>query len=467
MEPDNSKENNKKKAAAGKKNPGKQKSARTSSAKQKASKKAQPAKPAKKRIIKKPDFKTETEVSAELAIPKAEAQRQAGCLRASEPAAYIDDKFADEKYISHRKIGDYRYSIYVKPCQPEIRDALMFLNMSTDTTLNRSIVEKDDTEDEIRLKNASNELLGYIFKNCGLLRPFFYKTKYSFIVTSVLLCPIMWWEDITLDDVFAVINRYSDKDLFCVLLSYLHKRILMPTDVLRNSLKDRNHFYTYMEGAAYTSSIKGELIALYEACSFGNPQNPTLKEMLFDFLKNYYNEFKRCFESVRDIIERERDEIEQNIFMLGEVPKVTNTFLFRKTLMFGDKEKPVCLEKLAFNNSNLEYFGKTSSMVIIMGHGDYEDLGNPEDYERLGDKLKNFTDDATKQVLKLLSKKPSNIETIMEVTGMNKDGAYRLTALLIEQKILIKDDETNEYVLNREHLMNIIRLLEKYGGIEA
>lgn len=50
---------------------------------------------------------------------------------------------------------------------------------------------------------------------------------------------------------------------------------------------------------------------------------------------------------------------------------------------------------------------------------------------------------------------------------MNKDGAYRLTALLIEQKILIKDDETNEYVLNREHLMNIIRLLEKYGGIEA
>ena len=189
--------------------------------------------------------------------------------------------------------------------------------------------------------------------------------------------------------------------------------------------------------------------------------------MLFDFLKNYYEEFKRCFESVRDIIERERDEIEQNILVLGEIPKVTNTFLFRKMLMLGDKEKPVCLEKLAFNNSNFEYLGNHSSLVIIMGHGDYADLGNPEDYERLGDKLKNFTDDATKQVLKLLSKKPSNIETIMEVTGMNKDGAYRLTALLIEQKILIKDDVTNKYVLNREQMMKLIRLLEKYGGIEA
>ena len=49
---------------------------------------------------------------------------------------------------------------------------------------------------------------------------------------------------------------------------------------------------------------------------------------------------------------------------------------------------------------------------------------------------------------------------------MNKDSAYRLTNILIEQQILIKNDETNEFVLNKEHLRKIIKLLEKYGGIE-
>ena len=80
--------------------------------------------------------------------------------------------------------------------------------------------------------------------------------------------------------------------------------------------------------------------------------------------------------------------------------------------------------------------------------------------------MKNFTDDATSKILRLLSRRSANIEKIMEVTQMNKDSAYRLTNILIEQQILIKNDETNEFVLNKEHLRKIIKLLEKYGGIE-
>ena len=94
MEADNSKENNKKKAAAGKKNPGKQKSARTSSAKQKASKKAQPTKPAKKRIIKK-----QTSRQRQKSAPSLRFQRQKPRDR---QAAYVQANLPRISMISSR-----------------------------------------------------------------------------------------------------------------------------------------------------------------------------------------------------------------------------------------------------------------------------------------------------------------------------------------------------------------------------
>ena len=53
----------------------------------------------------------------------------------------------------------------------------------------------------------------------------------------------------------------------------------------------------------------------------------------------------------------------------------------------------------------------------------------------------------------------------MAATGLNRDAAYRMTSLLTEQKVIQKIDGTNEYVLNKKHLMKLIRILEKYGGI--
>ena len=87
------------------------------------------------------------------------------------------------------------------------------------------------------------------------------------------------------------------------------------------------------------------------------------------------------------------------------------------------------------------------------------------DYERIGDKLKNFSDIATKKILDALAKGPGSLETIMAATGLNRDAAYRMTSLLTEQKVIQKIDGTNEYVLNKKHLMKLIRILEKYGGI--
>ena len=48
----------------------------------------------------------------------------------SEAASCINPKFEDEKYISSRKVDDFYYSIYVKPAKPEVRDAMMFLNIA-------------------------------------------------------------------------------------------------------------------------------------------------------------------------------------------------------------------------------------------------------------------------------------------------------------------------------------------------
>lgn len=464
MKNDSADEPNKGKKTDAKKN-GKKKRSGTSTAKKKSSTAKKTARRTKKCTFKKlPDFSAE--LCRELTIQKTETLKDAICTQCSEPAPYIDNKFSDEKYIAHRKVGNYYYSIYIKPCQPEIRDALIFLNVSTNRGRERTIIPEVSAADENRLKTASDELLGYIYKNCGLLRLFFTRIRSNYPITSIIIRPIMFWEDMTLENVIEVIDWNSNKDLFCILLSQLHEYISLPMDILQHAMKDREHFYTYMDGASYSPAIKADLIALYESCDFNDPDKPSLKEMLFEFLKDYYREYEICFNSIRDIVGKEQEHMKCEIEKYGELPCVTDHFLFRKMIMVGGKEKAVCLEKLAFSLGNIEYLTTHTCCVICVGHGIGAPLGDVNDYERLGEKLKNFTDNATSKILWLLSRKPSSIEKIMEVTQMNKDSAYRLTATLIEQKILIKNDETNEFVLNKEHLRKIIKLLEKYGGID-
>ena len=465
MKKDNDKNENKGKKAANTKKISKKKTAGTSTAKKRSSAARNPARRAKKCSFKKlPDFSAE--LCKELTPPKTETLKETIDIQCSEPAPYLDDKFSDEKYISHRKVGNYYYSIYIKPCQPEMRDALLFLNSSTNKETPRPIIPEVSVVDESRLKSASDELLSYIYKKCGLLRLFFSRVRSNYPITSIIIRPIMFWEDVTLEKVIEVINWNSNKDLFCVLLSQLHESISLPMDILQHAMKDREHFYTYMDGASYSPANKDDLIALYESCDFNDPDKPSLKEMLFEFLEDYYREYKIRFECIRDIVAKEQEYMKCQIEKYGDLPWITNHFLFRKMIMVGGKEKAVCLEKLAFSRGNVEYFTTRSCCVICVGHGSSISPGSVNDYERLGDKLKNFTDDATSEILRLLSRRSANIEKIMEVTQMNKDSAYRLTNILIEQQILIKNDETNEFVLNKEHLRKIIKLLEKYGGIE-
>ncbi len=463
MKNDNGNSENNKKVGAGKKSPGKKKTSRTSSAKKKS---GTAAKTAKKITFKKlPDFSAE--VSKELTEQKKADTEEDLYKQVSIAAPYIDEKFADEKFISHRRVGDYYYSVYIKPCQPEIRDALIFLNISSNKDIKRDVVAEDEEADEFRLKAAADELLSYIYKNCGLLRLFFTRVRDYYPITSVAIRPLLFWEDLTLEKVIEVIDWNSDKDLFCILLDLLHNYRKMPLPILQNAMKDRERFYTFLEGASYTPEIKADLTALYEACNFNDPEKPSVKEMLFQFLTEYFEEFKIRFESIRDIIEKERERMKGEIEKYGEIPYITDQYLFRRMIMNGKSEKTICVEKLAFSMGNVEYFSTGSTCVICVGHGFRMELGGLCDYERIGVKLKNFTDDATTKILGLLSRTPGSIEKIMEVTGMNKDAVYRLTTVLIEQQILIKNDKTNEFVLNRDHLMKIIRLLEKYGGITS
>lgn len=151
MKNDNGNSENNKKVGAGKKSPGKKKTSRTSSAKKKS---GTAAKTAKKITFKKlPDFSAE--VSKELTEQKKADTEEDLYKQVSIAAPYIDEKFADEKFISHRRVGDYYYSVYIKPCQPEIRDALIFLNISSNKDIKRDVVAEDEEADEFRLKAAA------------------------------------------------------------------------------------------------------------------------------------------------------------------------------------------------------------------------------------------------------------------------------------------------------------------------
>ena len=103
MNGDGGNENHRKRTGSGRKSAGKKRSARTSSSKRKNSKAAKPAR--RRRIIIKKQFDFSTEVSQELAPAKTRTPEASSLI--SEPAPYFDEKYADAKYLSHRKVGDH------------------------------------------------------------------------------------------------------------------------------------------------------------------------------------------------------------------------------------------------------------------------------------------------------------------------------------------------------------------------
>ena len=388
--------------------------------------------------------------------------------QASEPLTEYDERFADEKFVAHRKMNEYCYHIYVQPAQPYIQDALHLLNMITaQRRYPRTELKNENDPRSIRIRKGYTDLVRYAYKNCGLLKPFFYRSKNRYLITGVFIYKILCWEEITPRAVYNEILQYSDVDLFCELLSHHYSYMQMPHNILRHVLENRERFYLYMDGAAYTPDIKEELILLYEACNVSDPEKESLRGMLIEFLAKFFEEFCRQFELVRDIAEEDVEAIRQELLASGAIKGITEDFVFRNALMSGEKEKIVCVKKLTFTYLAICNFRTNNSIVICLGHGYHVKVDDVLDYERLGTKLKNFTDVNAVKILDIVSQNPCNLEKLTEVTGMNKDAVYRLTAILKQQKILVQNDETNEFVLDREHLMEIIKLLEKYGGMEV
>lgn len=158
MNGDGGNKNHRKRTGSGRNSAERKRLVRTGSAKGKNSKAAKPAR--RRRIIKK-QFDFSAEISQELAPAKTQAPEASGLI--SEPAPYFDEKYADAKYLSHRKVGDHYYSIYIMPCGPAPRDALMMLNCtSNDRSGAVYLTYENEEQDELRIRVASGILTSYI-----------------------------------------------------------------------------------------------------------------------------------------------------------------------------------------------------------------------------------------------------------------------------------------------------------------
>ena len=100
MNGDGGNKNHRKRTGSGRNSAERKRLVRTGSAKGKNSKAAKPAR--RRRIIKK-QFDFSAEISQELAPAKTQAPEASSLI--SEPAPYFDEKYADAKYLSHRKVG--------------------------------------------------------------------------------------------------------------------------------------------------------------------------------------------------------------------------------------------------------------------------------------------------------------------------------------------------------------------------
>ena len=132
----------------------------------------------------------------------------------SQPAPCLNPAFKDEKYIASRKIGDYYYSIHVKPAKPEVRDAIIFLNCAYTTREELFIEVEGKAEERAYMSIATKKLLAYADENIGALKPFFTRMRDVFPFTSIVMHPQMWREEFSMDLLIELIDSYDDEMLF-------------------------------------------------------------------------------------------------------------------------------------------------------------------------------------------------------------------------------------------------------------
>ena len=387
-------------------------------------------------------------------------------LFTSKPAPCLNPAYKDEKYIASRKIGDYYYSIHVKPAKPEVRDAMIFLNFAYNDRESLYQEVKGKAEERVYMSIATKRLLVYADENIGALRLFFKRVRDKFPFTGVIMMPQMWREEFSLDLLMELIDSYDDEKLFTMLLVYLHERQTMNKDFVKRIIPNRRLLVMYLEGAMYDTQIKTYLMELYDMSSLGAKDNPSLKEILKKFILGFYSKYEEVFKYASKAVNKEVARIEKIIKKEGELPGVTDTFVFRRAIMRGGIEKDICIELLPFCKGNVEYFAGYHTATICVGNGNIILPGSMSDTGRIGEKLKLLTNEQLYAIMKSIFVKPTNLNAIAKELGVSPDRAYKILAQLIEEKYVLKEEDTQTYVANKEYFTKIIRVLENYGGEE-
>lgn len=382
----------------------------------------------------------------------------------SEPAPCLNPAFKDEKYIASRKIGDYYYSIHVKPAKPEVRDAMIFLNFAY--TDRESLYQEVNGKAEERayMSIATKRLLAYADENIGALKLFFTRMRDTYPITGVVLNQQLWRQEFSLDLLIELIDLYDDEMLFTTLLVYLHERQMMNKDFVKRIIPNRALLVMYLDGAMYDNQIKTDLMELYDMSSLSAESKPSLKEILKKFILEFYSKYEEVFEYASKAINKEVARIEKTIRKEGELPGVTDTFVFRRIILRGGIEKSICIELLPFCRRNVEYFVSYHTVTICVGNGNSILPGSIADSGRIGEKLKLLTNDQLCKIMKSIFAKPTNLNTIAAELEVTPERAYKILAQLVEEKYVLKEENNQTYTANKEYFNKIIHVLENYGG---
>lgn len=399
-------------------------------------------------------------------IPAEEKHTKEADHFKSEPAPCINPMFEDEKFLASRKVGEYHYSIYVKPAQPEVRDAIIFLNIASydRERLYHEISAKAHAREYMKI--AARRLLEYVDENIGELRLFFTRSRYVYPMTGVIMQPHLWRENFPLGLLLDLVNEYDDEKLYTMLLVHLHTKETMHEDFLKKMLVDRKLLIMYLEGAAYEKSVKKDLIRLYDSTSVGNKNKPSLKKKLRKFIQNYYQKYQEVFPFVQSFVEKDIEKIKKEIRKTGGLAKVTDNFIFRTMLMRYQKEKAVCIEFLPFCRENVEYFSTDKTIVICVGNGAIPMPGSITDTARVGEKLKLLSDEQLYRIMRSIFAKPTTLTQLSSEFGLTPNATYRVLAKLVEERYIIKEEDNQTYHANKEFFNNIIQLIERFGGDE-
>ncbi|MBR3917872.1 MAG: winged helix-turn-helix transcriptional regulator [Clostridia bacterium] len=382
----------------------------------------------------------------------------------SEAASCINPKFEDEKYIASRKFDDFYYSIYVKPAKPEVRDAMMFLNIAFQKRERLFEDVKGKAEARVYMRNATDRLLAYADEKIGFLRLFFTKSNNVFPLTGIVMYPEMWREEFPFELLLELIDSYDDERLFSMLLMFLHTKNKVNKDFVKGIMADRKIFVLYLDGASYEYSVKQDLLRMYDMTALSNKGNPSLKVLLKQFIQNFYRKYEEAYNYAIKAIEKELSEIEKEIRKNGELLGVTDYFVFRRLLMRGRMEKSICIEFSPFCKTNIEFFASYSGITICVGNCKRTTDDSMADSERVGEKLKLLGNERLYKIMKSIFAKPTSLAEIASDFGISMSNAYKILSKLVEERYIYKNEDNQKYIANKEHFMNVVHLFEKYGG---